>query len=226
MPKPDKNNQFLIRSDYDGHMRRYSFEEIMMLIAKLKPTFVVLPEGICQQDQFSWKSLPSTIFPFFPLVDSPGPNETSPYGWYCTSRPGIASQQYFVRQVDGMLEISEGLRCSQQALFFDKPCYVAGDFSPSLLNHLQQSNISYVESNRPADDAYRGIAYQKAGVLKITEEQYQMQFETLEFDCGCSTCNQKLSKAYLNYLFQSTPLLCQRLLIQHNIWMVSNGTNR
>ena len=51
-----------------------------------------------------------------------------------------------------------------------------------------------------------------------------MQFETIDPECTCPTCSQQFTKAYLHHLLQQTPLLCHRLLIQHNVfWMAKEG---
>lgn len=75
-------------------------------------------------------------------------------------------------------------------------------------------------SNEPANDAYQGVIYHdKATTSSILSPQYQFDFEPLSSFCQCPPCQQGLTRAYFHHLYQQTPLLCQRWLIQHNIWM-------
>ncbi len=78
-------------------------------------------------------------------------------------------------------------------------------------------------SDQPAQDALVGMVYQEHGSQSILDERVSQVFEVLDADCGCTTCQQKFTSAYLHYLFQSTPLLCQRLLMIHNMFWIKNA---
>lgn len=70
----------------------------------------------------------------------------------------------------------------------------------------------------PGEDALQGIVYQTQGCFKIQDLTHAKEFQTLEDNCACPTCQQGLTRAYLHYLIQSTPLLGQRLLMMHNVF--------
>lgn len=74
-------------------------------------------------------------------------------------------------------------------------------------------------SDQPARDAVQGVVYQSNGAsLSILDDAYAMDFRCLEEDCACPACQQSLTRAYLHHLLQSTPWLCQRFLLMHNIF--------
>lgn len=80
-----------------------------------------------------------------------------------------------------------------------------------------------VLSDKPANDAFQGHIYTKpkAVTSSILASQYAFDFQPLSPSCHCPACEQGLTAAYLHHLFQQTPLLCQRWLIQHNVWMMA-----
>lgn len=85
-----------------------------------------------------------------------------------------------------------------------------------------QERILY-GSDQPAQDALAGIVYQEHGSQSILDKQFSLAFDVLDAECGCTTCQQKFTGAYLHHLFQSTPLLCQRLLMMHNMFWIKNA---
>ena len=80
----------------------------------------------------------------------------------------------------------------------------------------------FFESNVPAEDAYFGRVYTHEGVIELQNNIYATQFEPIDSTCSCPTCKQKLTRAYLHHLLEHTPLLCQRLLIQHNVYYLNH----
>lgn len=131
MLQANQAGDYIVKSDYDGARTQYTHEQIINLIAQLKPTMVLLPGGALQ-------------------------------------------------------------------------------------DHIHYAGIDYVESNQPALDGYHGIVYEKSNSFSVQDETQRLQFEVIDCACGCPTCRQGFTRAYLHHLFQHTPLLCQRLLIQHN----------
>ena len=80
-------------------------------------------------------------------------------------------------------------------------------------------------SDRPAQDALQGRVYQSDGLLSLQDPLYALDFQWLEAHCACPTCQQGFTRAYLHYLLQSTPLLCQRLLMMHNVFWIRKYLN-
>ena len=105
------------------------------------------------------------------------------------------------------------------ASHFDKPAYLFGDVSLSTwLTHPALR----IESNAPASDGYRGFFYSCQGIQDVQDNERRLIMEPLDEACLCATCQQGYTQAYFHHLFTHTPLLCQRLLIQHNTFFVSH----
>lgn len=77
---------------------------------------------------------------------------------------------------------------------------------------------SFWASDQPAQDAMQGIIYHPAGNYHLQAKEYALDFQVLDEHCHCPTCQQTLTRSYLHYLQQSTPLLCQRFLLMHNVF--------
>lgn len=82
---------------------------------------------------------------------------------------------------------------------------------------------SFFASDCPAQDAMQGIIYHKDGHYSLQDAKYAMDFELLDETCLCPSCQQSFTRAYLHHLLQSTPLLCQRFLLMHNVFYIENG---
>ncbi len=78
----------------------------------------------------------------------------------------------------------------------------------------------YLLSDKPAGDACAGIVYTQQGIVDIRDDEQRLNFSVIDERCACPTCEQKLTRAYLHHLLAHTPLLCQRFLIQHNVFFV------
>lgn len=73
-------------------------------------------------------------------------------------------------------------------------------------------------SDQPARDAVQGSVYTTQGApFSILDATYAMDFQILSPNCTCPTCQQGFTRAYLHHLLQTTPLLCHRLLLMHNV---------
>lgn len=81
-------------------------------------------------------------------------------------------------------------------------------------------------SDRPTQDALQGRVYHSDGCFSIEAPEFSLDFQPLVSGCGCPTCQQTFTRAYLHHLFQSTPLLCQRLLMMHNVINIKTCLNR
>jgi queuine tRNA-ribosyltransferase len=60
----------------------------------------------------------------------------------------------------------------------------------------------------------------------VTGLDKAMLFMGLDGMCSCPTCLAGFTWAYLHHLLASTPGLCQRLLIQHNVGYVVQQLKR
>lgn len=94
--------------------------------------------------------------------------------------------------------------------------YFQGDLK-TIIPKIQGSGSYYIQTNQPAQDGLEGIGYTKTNSIALFNTFYREDYGVLDKDCQCSTCTLSLTRAYLHHLLQHTPLLAQRLVIQHNV---------
>lgn len=68
----------------------------------------------------------------------------------------------------------------------------------------------------PTRIARHGLAMTSRGKVNIKNAKYEKDFEPLDSECDCYTC-QNYSKAYLRHLFKSGEMLSAMLLSNHNL---------
>lgn len=203
LPPINSAGFYALRSQYDGRRSEYSIEEIEALIVTLQPTMVVLPSGGVQKNKAFWQSLPDSIFPFFSVTDLPE-------SFVIEKKCGVYLS--YDKQSPPSELLQQVARYQEQAC-----CYVAGDLSLPLMQQLVKNGATFVESDRPASDACFGKVYCTDGELLLQDSVFSMQHQTIDSSCCCPTCSQQFTRAYLHHLLGHTPLLCQRLLVQHNV---------
>jgi queuine tRNA-ribosyltransferase len=76
-------------------------------------------------------------------------------------------------------------------------------------------------TDQPAQLALDGMVFGLEPRLAIQDPMFATDFQIVQADCACPTCQQGFTRAYLHYLFESTPLLCQRFLMMHNVYWFS-----
>lgn len=199
----NKEGDYILRSQYDGSRTQYTIEQILALVAHLKPSMVLLPQGVNRYNKNAWQSLPDTILPFFSSDELIEENIDRSYGIYFTYDELKGTITDLLAQIDRHK---------------DRPCYVAGDLNRIAINTLANAGVRYIESDRPVLDAYQGLVYDQTLAFSLKDETQGLQFEVIDRTCQCPTCTQEFTRAYLHHLYQHTPLLCQRLLIQHNVY--------
>jgi queuine tRNA-ribosyltransferase len=193
---------YVLKSPYDGSKIKLTAFDLVELIQHLKPNAVILPENIMQDCPQIWANWNDAIIPFIHVNDLLKHKPVKTHGVYFN-------------------ELSK-LNWDQLEQWSHVSRYVMGSFEPQLIHDLHAKKIGFIETNEPANAAMQGKVYSKTGTVDLTDKATQMQFETIDADCGCPTCAQQLTKAYLYHLLQSTPLLCQRFLIQHNVFYVGH----
>lgn len=194
-----KDDTFKFSSPYDGQKISLSKEMVFSLIEKLKPDVVVLPDVTDE----NLRQLPETTFPFVPL----NCKLKRPHGIYLTYSKTTSTFSDFI----------------QQYIFnIDKPYYVSGEFNLSEMKELIRLGVQMIESDKPAKDASLGTTYCTDNNILLQDNIHALQFDPLDKHCHCPTCTQGFTRAYLHHLLANTPLLCQRLLIQHNLHYVMN----
>ncbi len=97
-------------------------------------------------------------------------------------------------------------------------CYLSGDYDCAQLAALAPNFQGFIQSDKPANDGISGRVYTGNTSISILDKRYENQHQTLAVDCTCPSCDQQFTRAYFHHLLQHTPLLAQRLLVQHNIY--------
>lgn len=193
-----KSGEVVIKSAFDGATIRVAPEDLMQLIIKLRPEAVVLPRFCLQY----LAQLPEDILPLVSVADVAELPEQMPFGVYFT-----------VNESDDFATMSARIKPWAQ-----RPCYISGSISGQVLQELLQSRMAWVESDAPAHQGLMGEVYSSAGILNLNDTRFAHVFETIDASCKCPVCTQKLTQGYLHHLYANTPLLCQRYLIQHNVF--------
>lgn len=207
--KANKEGIFTLVSPYDGSKIRFSFSELLDLVLELKPDMVLLPERVMQNCPDIWDKWNDAIMPFLAAGDLAQQELHREHGVY-----------YIL--ADATLNSTT---IEQIAKRKQKPCYISGEISVDLIKLSASLGIDFIESNEPARLAMQGQVYSQKGLINLIDVQTEMDFSLIDSECVCPTCTRQLTKAYLHHLFLHTPLLCQRFLIQHNVFQV-NGGNR
>lgn len=192
----DNNGRFMVHSTYDGSRVYLTVKAFWELLIHLKPSIVLLPQDLLHDE--GAQQIPTSIMPFFPVNKAQEIPGQLIYGLYGD-----------VSEINALSDIAQ-----QKTI----PCYLRDDEGTTDVSECRKKGIRYYASDKPAQDAYEGYVYQSKNTINILDTSLANQFEKLEERCECPTCTESLSWAYLHHLFQSTPLLCQRFLIMHNVY--------
>lgn len=200
----NREGAYVLKSPYDGSKIKLAALELVLLIQHLNPDVVLLPQNILQDCPQIWNILHDTMMLFFNAEELQQQNVTRKHGVYLNLN--------YINDVS-------------LAKWAHLPRYVMGVFNPELIHHLRAMGIQFIETDEPVHAAFHGRVYSQAGELDLMKASTKMQFEVIESQCACPVCSQQLTKAYLHHLLQHTPLLCQRFLIQHNVFWIVNRNN-
>lgn len=201
----NKEGIFTITSPFDGAKLKLTHVQLVEIILHIKPDAVLLPQKFLQEFPEIWDSWNDSILPFVAADDLLKQELSRSHGVYLNLESPSSKDN-----------------CSEQLKRWSHlPRYVTGRISLDLLQHLKSEGIEWIESDEPARVAMQGVVFSPKGMIDLTESLVEMQFETIDADCQCPTCSQQLTKAYLHHLYLHTPLLCQRFLIQHNVFYVN-----
>ncbi|WED42055.1 queuine tRNA-ribosyltransferase [Legionella cardiaca] len=199
---PNKQGIYSIRSPYDGSVLRIAQEEICSLINQLQPDMVILPADIDLALSTTLFSLMNTFIVPNEKSSASGQN----YGWYLS------------------YELSSSFESLQKKIetYQDKPIYLSGNFDLSQWSVLTKYNSLYVESDLPAQNAMLGKVYSEGKIIDLHNDAMTHQQIVIDKNCSCPVCQQMFTRAYFHHLISQTPLLCQRFLIQHNVYYYQN----
>ena len=185
----NKQSMYKIRSTYDGSFIQHTEEEIAALILALKPHLVLLASNM------EIEETPDII----PIAAEPVDMEQCEHRAYLAYTAGESWDDFLLRLKNHSYP------------------YVIGNFTAQQMLEIAAHNVLAIQSDKPAQDALQGLVYAKDESIDLQSPLHQLDFRPMDADCKCPTCGQKFTRAYLHHLLSQTPLLCQRLLIQHNI---------
>jgi queuine tRNA-ribosyltransferase len=204
LPFDEKKESYVLQSHYDGRRIHLSLNDILSVIERLQPSIVVLPKGAWKKNQEACESLSESMMILFSESEVPRPSETTKrYGVCITYDEQTMSPESVWHQIDQHKDV---------------PCYVTGALDWPFILDLITYGAWGVESNIPAADAYHGLVYSRDGAMSLLDASYAKQPMAIDPLCCCPVCRQGFSRAYLHHLYQQAPLLCQRLLVQHNVF--------
>lgn len=195
MPPPNAEGQYVFRSFVDGAKISCSMEDIVRMILHLKPHQVILPVGFEVKSDEMWRQLSTSIQLYVPAHERA-----------CYLHHPIHGLYYVIERTEDIATMIEQHRESHP------------DLDYFVTSTVTQSSEINMESNQPAMDACSGIVYCYEGKIDLRDKIYASQFECIDSTCDCPTCKQRFTRAYLHHLLEHTPLLCQRYLIQHNVY--------
>ena len=98
----------------------------------------------------------------------------------------------------------------------DKPRYLMGVGTPEDLVEAVRRGIDMFDCVMPTRNARNGHLFTRHGVIKIRNQQYQLDTKPLDEQCRCYTC-QHYSRAYLKHLDKCKEMLGARLNSIHNL---------
>ena len=187
------SDKFNLVSEVDGSKCSFTTHQLQTLITNLQTDLVLLPGGMV-------KDFAPSINYFVP---------------YMEHKPGFGV--YFVINDTNFSQM-----LGKVAEFSKEPKYIYADLSLDLYLQLCELPAIKIENSRFAVDAFQGDVYREGKVHSILDSDCEHEFLRLVADCACYTCSSGFTVAYLHHLFKHTPLLCQRLLILHNVFYASH----
>ena len=103
----------------------------------------------------------------------------------------------------------------------DKPNHLLGIGDLNSLETCIKLGLDTFDSSHPTKCARHGLVFTKQGPLKILRSSNKENFNPIEKDCPCVTC-QKFTVAYLHHLFKAKEVAAHTLASIHNLqFMVS-----
>jgi queuine tRNA-ribosyltransferase len=97
-----------------------------------------------------------------------------------------------------------------------KPRYLMGVGTPENLIEAIERGVDMFDCVMPTRNGRNAMLFTSHGNLNITNAQFKNDFEPVDAQCGCYTC-QNFSRAYVRHLFQAKEILGLQLATIHNL---------
>ncbi len=101
----------------------------------------------------------------------------------------------------------------------EKPRHLLGIGEPEDLFMGIENGVDLFDCVAPTRNARNGSLYTKAGKINIVNTKYRDDFEPIEKDCECYTC-QSYTRAYVSHLFHGKEMLAGTLASIHNLYFI------
>jgi queuine tRNA-ribosyltransferase len=140
------------------------------------------------------------------------------------------------RSIDGLLEIgfdgyalgglavgepeserNATLEACTPRLPVDRPRYLMGVGRPEDIVEAVRRGIDMFDCVMPTRHARNGFLFTGEGTLRIRNAQYANDTRPIEEGCGCYTCTNGFSRAYLRHLDRCGEILGSQLATLHNL---------
>lgn len=112
-------------------------------------------------------------------------------------------------------KLGEIVRWCTEELPAEKPKHLLGISEPDDMFAAVENGIDTFDCVSPTRVARNGAFYTLDGRKNLNNAKYKEDFDSLDPDCGCYTCN-NYSKAYLHHLLKARERLSATLLSIHN----------
>ena len=113
-------------------------------------------------------------------------------------------------------EMMQTLDAIHKKMPVEKPRYLMGVGTPEDLVEAVRRGIDMFDCVMPTRNARNGHLFTSFGVVKIRNNQYELDTGPIDETCTCYTC-QNYSRAYLRHLDKCQEMLGSRLNTLHNL---------
>lgn len=101
----------------------------------------------------------------------------------------------------------------------EKPRHLLGIGEPRDLFMAVERGCDLFDCVAPTRIARNGQVYTREGKINLENERFAEDFESIDKECGCYTC-QHYTKAYLSHLFRAKEMLAATLASIHNVYFI------
>ncbi len=99
----------------------------------------------------------------------------------------------------------------------DKIRYLMGVGTPANILEAVERGVDLFDCVMPSRNARHGHLFTSQGVINISNQKYEHDFNPIDDKCDCPTCRRH-SRAYIRHLMKSGEMLGHRLCVAHNLW--------
>ncbi|MFA6386683.1 MAG: tRNA guanosine(34) transglycosylase Tgt [Candidatus Paceibacterota bacterium] len=118
-------------------------------------------------------------------------------------------------------DMSSAVKWVNEELPEEKPRHLLGIGEPEDLFSGVENGVDLFDCVGPTRIARNGALFTKNGKINISNAKFVKDFEKIEEDCRCYTCN-NYTKSYLSHLFRAKEMLGATLASIHNVYFITN----